>query len=73
MYKYWKIKIYDLDNDINEVKPKIKKYLEETKIKLVEYISGWGFQDDFLLDDGKTLQLKTNYNNPDKICPPKIG
>ena len=75
--------IYNLENDIDdkrtkkeiidEIKPKIKNYLEEKNIKPVEYIGGGGYQDDFLLEDGKYLQLKTNFNNSDKVCPPKIG
>ena len=27
-----------------------------------EYIGSCGYQDDFLLENGKYLQLKTNYN-----------
>jgi len=75
--------IYKLDNDIeekrvdrvivNEINVKLKKYLDEKKIKLSEYIGGGGYQDDFMLEDGRTLQVKTNFNNSDKVCPPKIG
>jgi len=75
--------IFNLQNDINykrtdkniinELKPKLEKYLKDNNIIMSEYIGSCGYQDDFLLENGKYLQLKTNYNNSEKICPPKIG
>ena len=75
--------IFNLQNDINnkrtdkniinELKPKLKNYLKDNKIILTEYIGSCGHQDDFLLENGKYLQVKTNYNNSEKVCPPKIG
>lgn len=75
--------IYKLENDIekkrvdrtivDEIKIELKRYLETSKIELSEYIGGGGYQDDFILKDGRTLQVKTNINNSDKVCPPKIG
>lgn len=75
--------IYKLENNIeekrvdrtitDEIKIELKRYLDEKKIKLNEYIGGGGYQDDFMLDDCRTLQVKTNFNNSDKVCPPKIG
>jgi hypothetical protein len=75
--------IYVLENDINEkrvdriiideIKIKLKKYLDTLKLELNEYIGGNGNQDDFMLKDGRTLQVKTNFNNSDKVFPPKIG
>jgi hypothetical protein len=75
--------IYKLKNDIeekrvdrkiiNEINTILKKYLDEQKIIISEYIGGGGNQDDYTLEDGRTLQVKTNYNNSDKVCPPKLG
>ena len=75
--------LYELENDINyertnetimnEIKPKIKKYLDDSKIILIKYIGKNANKDDFLLDNGKTIQVKSNYNSCDKVCPPKIG
>ena len=60
--------IYNLDNDIDDKRTKkdiieaiilkIKKYLEETKIKPIEYIGGGGYQDDFLLEDDTPENFK---------------
>lgn len=61
--------------------------MDTSKLELSEYIGGGGYQDDFMLKDGRTLQVKTNFNNSDKVClserqkilknflgrPPKIG
>jgi hypothetical protein len=75
--------IYSLENEINEkrtnnkiieeVKGLIKKHMEKKRIKPIEYIGGSGNQYDFLLENGKNLQVKSNYNDSDKVCPPKIG
>lgn len=75
--------IYELKNDIeekrinrkivDEIKIKLKKYLDTYKLELSEYIGCGGCQDDFMLKDDRTLQVKTNLNNSDKVCPPKIG
>lgn len=75
--------IYELENDIeekrvdrtivDEIKIELKRYLDTSKLELSEYIGGGGYQDDFMLKDGRTLQVKTNFNNSDKVCPPKIG
>lgn len=75
--------IYQLENNIDnkrtdknivdELKNKLKTYLDEKNIKMIEYVGGCGNKDDFLLDDGKTLQVKSNYGSSDKVCPPKIG
>ena len=75
--------IYKLNNNIdekridriiiNEIKDKLKNYLDKFNIKISEYI-GWNSNHiDFMLEDGRTLQVKTNFNDSNKICPPKIG
>ncbi len=75
--------IFDLTNNIdykrtnlsviNEIKPIIKKYLEEQNIIPIEYIGNNGNCHDFLLNNQKYLQVKSNYNLSDKVCPPVIG
>lgn len=75
--------IYGLVNDIeekrvdriivDEIKEELKKHLDTSNLELSEYVGGGGYKDDFILKDGKTMQVKTNFNNSDKVCPPKIG
>ena len=73
--------IYELKNNIdniridkkiiNEIKPLLVKYLNNLKSKPNEY--GGGPEYDFMMDNGKNMQVKTNFNSSDKVCPPKIG
>ena len=75
--------LYDLDNNIDvkrtnkdimdEIKPIITNFFNEQNIKLTEYIGNDGNKDDFLLSSGHFMQVKTNINNSDKVCPPEIG
>ena len=67
---------------INEIKDELQNYMNLKKMTATKYIGARNNQDDFIINvenenslasDIKLLQVKTNFNNSDKVCPPKIG
>ena len=51
----------------------IKDFLDKEHIRLIKFIGSQNNHIDFILENNKTLSLKTTYNINNKICPQNIG
>ena len=53
--------------------PYLRDFLKRYNINVVEYIGYRNDPEDFILENGETLSVKTNMAKHGKVCPQKIG